>query len=162
MAEVKPEDMVHHQPMDQLQGFEYCIDSNPSWGMYVMSHTQLVVERCCVHLCIARGSLLILDLLCACYRRRDCVGLPTLHTVPGHCRHDPHLAGSAYGWKWCENPILTCTRVVSWFCCLMFNLPSFWISIAFVSKKEMLLLQYHVNLRLWKLKRKCHCIICLM
>lgn len=39
MAEVKPEDMVHHQPMDQLQGFEYCIDSNPSWGMYVMSHT---------------------------------------------------------------------------------------------------------------------------
>jgi hypothetical protein len=41
MAEVKPEDMVHHQPMDQLQGFEYCIDSNPSWGMYVMSHTTL-------------------------------------------------------------------------------------------------------------------------
>ncbi|RCV11298.1 hypothetical protein SEVIR_2G180900v4 [Setaria viridis] len=32
MAEVKPEDMVHHMPMDQLQGFEYCIDSNPSWG----------------------------------------------------------------------------------------------------------------------------------
>jgi nucleobase transporter 1/2 len=69
MAEVKPEDMVHHQPMDQLQGFEYCIDSNPSWGMYVMSHThththtQLVVERCCVHLySIARGSLLILHL----------------------------------------------------------------------------------------------------
>jgi hypothetical protein len=29
---VKPEDMVHHMPMDQLQGFEYCIDSNPSWG----------------------------------------------------------------------------------------------------------------------------------
>ncbi|KAI4991005.1 hypothetical protein ZWY2020_039376 [Hordeum vulgare] len=24
--------MVHHPPMDQLQGFEYCIDSNPSWG----------------------------------------------------------------------------------------------------------------------------------
>ncbi|CAN6204147.1 unnamed protein product [Urochloa humidicola] len=32
MAEVKPEDTVHHMPMDQLQGFEYCIDSNPSWG----------------------------------------------------------------------------------------------------------------------------------
>ncbi|CAN6162339.1 unnamed protein product [Urochloa humidicola] len=32
MAEVKPEDMVPHMPMDQLQGFEYCIDSNPSWG----------------------------------------------------------------------------------------------------------------------------------
>ncbi|XP_048529923.1 nucleobase-ascorbate transporter 2-like [Triticum urartu] len=32
MAEVKPEEMVHHPPMDQLQGFEYCIDSNPSWG----------------------------------------------------------------------------------------------------------------------------------
>jgi hypothetical protein len=25
--------MVHHPPMDQLQGFEYCIDSNPSWGL---------------------------------------------------------------------------------------------------------------------------------
>ncbi|KAG8056373.1 hypothetical protein GUJ93_ZPchr0002g24372 [Zizania palustris] len=24
--------MVHHTPMDQLQGFEYCIDSNPAWG----------------------------------------------------------------------------------------------------------------------------------
>ncbi|CAM0950966.1 unnamed protein product [Alopecurus aequalis] len=32
MAEVKPEEMVHHPPMDQLSGFEYCIDSNPSWG----------------------------------------------------------------------------------------------------------------------------------
>ena len=30
---MKPEDMVHHPPMDQLQGFEYCIDSNPSWGL---------------------------------------------------------------------------------------------------------------------------------
>lgn len=32
MAEVKPEEIVTHPPMDQLQGFEYCIDSNPSWG----------------------------------------------------------------------------------------------------------------------------------
>lgn len=24
---------ISHPPMDQLQGFEYCIDSNPSWGM---------------------------------------------------------------------------------------------------------------------------------
>ncbi|KAK1322060.1 Nucleobase-ascorbate transporter 2 [Acorus calamus] len=31
MEEFKPEDMMH-PPMDQLQGFEYCIDSNPSWG----------------------------------------------------------------------------------------------------------------------------------
>ncbi|KAK9153060.1 hypothetical protein Sjap_000540 [Stephania japonica] len=27
----KPEE-ISHPPMDQLQGFEYCIDSNPSWG----------------------------------------------------------------------------------------------------------------------------------
>ncbi|KAF9587721.1 hypothetical protein IFM89_004698 [Coptis chinensis] len=27
----KPEEITH-LPMDQLQGFEYCIDSNPSWG----------------------------------------------------------------------------------------------------------------------------------
>ncbi|KAG6493400.1 hypothetical protein ZIOFF_048383 [Zingiber officinale] len=32
MAEVKPEEMIAHPPMDQLQGFEYCIDSNPNWG----------------------------------------------------------------------------------------------------------------------------------
>ncbi|XP_068645071.1 nucleobase-ascorbate transporter 2 [Aristolochia californica] len=31
MAAPKPEE-ISHQPMDQLQGFEYCIDSNPSWG----------------------------------------------------------------------------------------------------------------------------------
>lgn len=24
---------ISHPPMDQLQGLEYCIDSNPSWGM---------------------------------------------------------------------------------------------------------------------------------
>ncbi|KAG6511212.1 hypothetical protein ZIOFF_029269 [Zingiber officinale] len=32
MAELKLEEMIVHPPMDQLQGFEYCIDSNPSWG----------------------------------------------------------------------------------------------------------------------------------
>ncbi|XP_074577850.1 nucleobase-ascorbate transporter 2-like [Curcuma longa] len=32
MAEVKLEEIAAHPPMDQLQGFEYCIDSNPSWG----------------------------------------------------------------------------------------------------------------------------------
>ncbi|XP_078431619.1 nucleobase-ascorbate transporter 2-like [Wolffia australiana] len=31
MAETKQEEITH-PPMDQLQGFEYCIDSNPSWG----------------------------------------------------------------------------------------------------------------------------------
>ncbi|ERM97670.1 hypothetical protein AMTRI_Chr01g110390 [Amborella trichopoda] len=31
MTEPKPEDITH-PPMDQLSGFEYCIDSNPSWG----------------------------------------------------------------------------------------------------------------------------------
>jgi len=28
---MKPEE-ISHPPMDQLQGLEYCIDSNPSWG----------------------------------------------------------------------------------------------------------------------------------
>ncbi|WOK91495.1 hypothetical protein Cni_G00186 [Canna indica] len=32
MAEVKAEELITYPPMDQLQGFEYCIDSNPSWG----------------------------------------------------------------------------------------------------------------------------------
>ncbi|MBA0779145.1 hypothetical protein Gotri_003422 [Gossypium trilobum] len=31
MAEPKPEE-ISHPPMDQLQGLEYCIDSNPSWA----------------------------------------------------------------------------------------------------------------------------------
>ncbi|KAJ4757024.1 Xanthine/uracil permease family protein [Rhynchospora pubera] len=32
MAEFKPEEPMHfYRPMDQLQGLEYCIDSNPSW-----------------------------------------------------------------------------------------------------------------------------------
>ncbi|KAI3888972.1 hypothetical protein MKX03_028771 [Papaver bracteatum] len=32
MEDPKPEEIISHPPMDQLQGFEYCIDSNPSWG----------------------------------------------------------------------------------------------------------------------------------
>ncbi|KAL6546490.1 DUF1279 superfamily [Orobanche minor] len=31
MADPKPEE-ISHPPMDQLQGLEYCIDSNPSWA----------------------------------------------------------------------------------------------------------------------------------
>ncbi|KAK8943578.1 Nucleobase-ascorbate transporter 2 [Platanthera guangdongensis] len=31
MSDIKPEE-ISHPPLDQLQGFEYCIDSNPSWG----------------------------------------------------------------------------------------------------------------------------------
>uniref|UniRef100_A0A0D9X778 Nucleobase-ascorbate transporter 2 n=1 Tax=Leersia perrieri TaxID=77586 RepID=A0A0D9X778_9ORYZ len=31
MADMKQEE-ISHPPMDQLQGLEYCIDSNPSWG----------------------------------------------------------------------------------------------------------------------------------
>uniref|UniRef100_A0A1D1ZJ98 Nucleobase-ascorbate transporter 2 n=1 Tax=Anthurium amnicola TaxID=1678845 RepID=A0A1D1ZJ98_9ARAE len=31
MSDPKPEE-ISHPPLDQLQGFEYCIDSNPSWG----------------------------------------------------------------------------------------------------------------------------------
>ncbi|XP_021724069.1 nucleobase-ascorbate transporter 2 [Chenopodium quinoa] len=31
MEPLKPEE-ISHPPMDQLQGLEYCIDSNPSWG----------------------------------------------------------------------------------------------------------------------------------
>ncbi|GKV22912.1 hypothetical protein SLEP1_g32722 [Rubroshorea leprosula] len=31
MAAPKIEE-ISHEPMDQLQGLEYCIDSNPSWG----------------------------------------------------------------------------------------------------------------------------------
>jgi nucleobase transporter 1/2 len=33
-ADPKPEE-ISHPPMDQLQGLEYCIDSNPSWGMSI-------------------------------------------------------------------------------------------------------------------------------
>jgi hypothetical protein len=33
-ADPKPEE-ISHPPMDQLQGLEYCIDSNQSWGMSI-------------------------------------------------------------------------------------------------------------------------------
>lgn len=36
MAAPKLEE-ISHPPMDQLQGLEYCIDSNPSWGMSISS-----------------------------------------------------------------------------------------------------------------------------
>lgn len=42
MAAVKPEE-ISHPPMDQLQGLEYCIDSNPSWGMLILLHLSLSV-----------------------------------------------------------------------------------------------------------------------
>ncbi|OWM70528.1 hypothetical protein CDL15_Pgr021943 [Punica granatum] len=32
MAEAPKPEEISHPPMDQLQGLEYCIDSNPSWG----------------------------------------------------------------------------------------------------------------------------------
>lgn len=33
MAEAPKTEDITHLPTDQLQGLEYCIDSNPSWGM---------------------------------------------------------------------------------------------------------------------------------
>ncbi|KAM7255026.1 hypothetical protein ACFE04_020267 [Oxalis oulophora] len=38
MATPKPEE-ISHPPMDQLQGLEYCIDSNPSWGINTLLQT---------------------------------------------------------------------------------------------------------------------------
>ncbi|CAA7410248.1 unnamed protein product [Spirodela intermedia] len=35
MADAKPEDLSH-PPTDQLQGLEYCVDSNPPWGEAVL------------------------------------------------------------------------------------------------------------------------------
>ncbi|KAJ8761430.1 hypothetical protein K2173_001561 [Erythroxylum novogranatense] len=36
MAEAPKPEEISHPPMDQLQGLEYCIDSNPSWGEAVV------------------------------------------------------------------------------------------------------------------------------
>lgn len=33
MTEAPKAEEITHLPTDQLQGLEYCIDSNPSWGM---------------------------------------------------------------------------------------------------------------------------------
>jgi nucleobase transporter 1/2 len=38
MSEVKPEE-ISHPAMEQLQGFEYCIDSNPPWGELLINPT---------------------------------------------------------------------------------------------------------------------------
>jgi hypothetical protein len=32
IMEPPKQEEISHQPMDQLHGIEYCIDSNPSWG----------------------------------------------------------------------------------------------------------------------------------
>jgi hypothetical protein len=97
MAEVKPEEMVHHPPMDQLQGFEYCIDSNPSWGMcHVTSHWSIHVIRLWIVLCIQVADT---EYLCECYRGSDGFGFSALRTVTGHCCDDPHNVGSYDGWK---------------------------------------------------------------
>lgn len=41
MEAPKPEE-ISHPPMDQLQGLEYCIDSNPSWGNALFSVIQRI------------------------------------------------------------------------------------------------------------------------
>ena len=47
MAAVKPEE-ISHPPMDQLQGLEYCIDSNPSWGMQLCITSFNLFSNCIV------------------------------------------------------------------------------------------------------------------
>ncbi|CAA6665636.1 unnamed protein product [Spirodela intermedia] len=61
MADPKPEEITH-PPMDQLQGFEYCIDSNPSWATalgfqhYILAlGTAVMIPACSSHLALRRG-----------------------------------------------------------------------------------------------------------
>ncbi|WVZ19109.1 hypothetical protein V8G54_006431 [Vigna mungo] len=62
MATPKPEE-ISHPPMDQLQGLEYCIDSNPSWGMVTFSlilpqlHFQLHSK---IHYILALGTAVMI------------------------------------------------------------------------------------------------------
>jgi hypothetical protein len=43
MAQVKPEE-ISHPPMEQLQGCEYCIDSNPPWGASEFSIRRIYIS----------------------------------------------------------------------------------------------------------------------
>lgn len=52
MEAPKPEE-ISHPPMDQLQGLEYCIDSNPSWGMSFFSKpiSFWLIKSCLIYIC---------------------------------------------------------------------------------------------------------------
>ena len=93
MSEVKPEE-ISHPAMEQLQGFEYCIDSNPPWGEY---------PRACNRPAFAFSGLdSTLKRLLLLFRGGDYTGLPALHPGSGHGGDDPDRSGAHDGRKRCE------------------------------------------------------------
>lgn len=62
MEAPKPEE-ISHLPMDQLQGLEYCIDSNPSWGMFIsiiFSHSSIKLKFFLLGIFIIKQLILFL------------------------------------------------------------------------------------------------------
>ena len=105
----KPEE-ISHPAMDQLQGLEYCIDSNPSWGMakdhsfsrpYFFNHWFINLFRSSgIFFCV---PCLWPILISACENRGgNSFGFPALHFGLRNCCYDPIIPCSAHGWHWCE------------------------------------------------------------
>lgn len=92
MAEVKAEEIAAHPPMDQLQGLEYCIDSNPSWGAlgFVLRFLHLPFEFVGVFRFVpdALGR-----------RGGHCSRISALCTGSGHGGDDSDPSCSIDGWK---------------------------------------------------------------
>lgn len=94
----KPEE-ISHPPMDQLQGLEYCIDSNPSWGMADFIPFLNSPPSPFIDLFIHFLTLLVF----ACENRGgNFSGIPALHFGLRNCSYDPIIPCSFDGWRCCE------------------------------------------------------------
>lgn len=90
MAAPKPEE-ISHPPMDQLQGLEYCIDSNPSWGMPSLTY--------CIFHSLSLSLQSIDSLFCSVHRGDDSSGFPALHFSLRNCGDDSFIPRSFDGWE---------------------------------------------------------------
>ena len=108
MAAPKPEE-ISHQAMDQLQGLEYCIDSNPTWGMHKFDSfsqphfsNQWLIHILQIFVCVQSFHITHFSFLHVKNRGGYSFGLPALHFGLRNCSYDPIIPCSSHGWQWCE------------------------------------------------------------
>lgn len=94
MAAIKPED-ISHSPMDQLQGLEYCIDSNPSWGMFACIYS---FNLYCEWFCYVNDMFVFWIVNSG----DNTTWFSTLYFGIRNCSYDSFISCSFNGWKWCK------------------------------------------------------------
>jgi len=99
MAAPKAEE-ISHPPMDQLQGLEYCIDSNPSWGMLTLVSSFLI----CIFSFIQRSNFFVCAMRVMCLFSTvnsgdNSFGFPALHFGLRNCSHDSFISCAFDGWN---------------------------------------------------------------